>query len=159
MQNLRAYYFLILIAAFLSETKAETWRELTGSASSYEGWVKARPVFKTIERELDDAGLDALVPLEGAAAAKSGHAFSDEIAAFVARRSGQILSPFTLLKSDYFSGLQKMSLPERVDGAPNYRKVRMLGPADTAPATPVTATFDQNAGPLVYGVGMPTLDG
>lgn len=98
--SLRAYYFLILFAAFLHETKAKTWRDLRETAS-YESWVKARPVFKTIERELDSSvGLEALVALDKPT--KSGMAQSDEIYDFVAARAGRILSSFTLLKSDYF---------------------------------------------------------
>ena len=94
-----AYFFLILFSSFLNESKAETWRELRDTLS-YEAYVKERPVFKTIERELDTAGIDALVPLEKPVPA--GNALSDEVADFVAKRSGRILSAFTLLKSDYF---------------------------------------------------------
>lgn len=71
--------------------------------SSYESYVRDRPVFKTIERELETEGKEALVPLEKPLAA--GNALSDEVAAFVAKRSGRILSAFTLLKSDYFVSL------------------------------------------------------
>lgn len=105
----RAYYFLILFASFLNESKAETWRELQ-SSFSYEAYVKDRPVFKTIEGELDAAGLEALKPLEKPVAA--GNALSNEIADFVAKRNGRILSPFTLLKSDYFV----RDFPELVQG-------------------------------------------
>lgn len=102
----RAYYFLILFSSFLNESKAETWRQLRDTLS-YESYVKDRPVFKTIERELDTAGIEALVPLEKPIAA--GNALSDEVAEFVAKRSGRILSPFTLLKSDYF--VRSLSFP------------------------------------------------
>lgn len=43
-----------------------------------------------------------------------GIALPDEIAQTVANRSGNILSASTILKSDFFSNLQKMSLPEYV---------------------------------------------
>lgn len=59
------------------------------------------------------------------------------------------------MKSDFFSGLQKMSLSERVDGSPNFRRVPLLfGETLTQGHTET----DQ-AGPLVYGSGMPTVDG
>lgn len=116
LQNLRCYFFIILFAHSLSEQKAQTWREF-----KYEAFVRDRPVFKTIERELEHAGLSSLVPLQRSV--ESSNALSDEVHAFVARRSGRILSAMTLLKSDYFSGLQKMSLPERVHGVPNFRYV------------------------------------
>ena len=99
IQDLRAYYFIILFASFLNETTAETWRELR-ETYNYEKYVKDRPVFATIERELETAGLSALVPLEKSV--EAGNALSDEIHDFVAHRSGSILSAFTLLKSDYF---------------------------------------------------------
>lgn len=104
----RAYYFLILFSSFLNESKAETWRQLRDTLS-YESYVKDRPVFKTIERELDSAGIEALVPLEKPIAA--GNALSDEVVEFVAKRSGRILSPFTLLKSDYFVNSLSSSFP------------------------------------------------
>ncbi|ORY84702.1 inositol hexakisphosphate-domain-containing protein [Leucosporidium creatinivorum] len=156
LQNLRAYYFLILFSSFLNESKAETWRQLRDTLS-YEAYVKDRPVFKTIERELDTAGIEALVPLEKPIAA--GNALSDEVAEFVAKRSGRILSPFTLLKSDYFSGLQKMSLPERVEGAPNFRRVRLLFGGDAATPTSAAVPTGADGASLVYGTGMPTVDG
>ena len=96
IQDLRAYYFLILFASFLNESEAETWRELR-----YEKYVKENPVFATIERQLETAGLSTLVPLEKTIV-EAGNALSDEIHDFVAHRSGSILTAFTLLKSDYF---------------------------------------------------------
>jgi hypothetical protein len=38
----------------------------------------------------------------------------DEVVRVVANRSGVVLSASTILKSDFFSNLQKMSLPEYV---------------------------------------------
>lgn len=96
---IRAYYFLILFASFLNESKAETWRDLRETAT-YEQFVKERPVFKTIESELDTATIEALIPLERPLV--TGNALSDEVADFVSKRSGRILSQYTLLKSDYF---------------------------------------------------------
>lgn len=79
------------------------------------------------------------------------------------------MSPFTLLKSDFFvsgslfarsnlklirlqAGLQKMSLPERIDGAPNFRRASLLFATETAVASGASS-------PIVYGSGMPTIDG
>jgi hypothetical protein len=45
----------------------------------------------------------------------------DEVSQVVANRSGAILSAQTILKSDFFSGLQKQSLPEYV-----YREIDEL---------------------------------
>ncbi|GAA5966606.1 hypothetical protein JCM21900_001467 [Sporobolomyces salmonicolor] len=149
LRELRAYFFLLLLTCFLTETRPETWRDL-GQSSSYEDFVRQRPVFKTIERELDLAGIDALTPLERPLLG-DGTASNDEAAEFVAKRGGRVLSAFTLLKSDFFSGLQKMSLPERVDGAPNFRRVPLSFAAN--------ANKDSDSGPVVYGTGMPTVEG
>ncbi|GAA5906325.1 uncharacterized protein JCM6883_005515 [Sporobolomyces salmoneus] len=152
LKELRAYFFLILLMCYLNETRPETWRDL-GQTSSYEDYIRQRPVFKTIERELDSARIEALVPLERPLT--DGAASNDEVADFVAQRSGRVLSAFTLLKSDFFSGLQKMSLPERVDGAPNFRRVQL---DFSAAVNDGTKSTNEN-GPLVYGTGMPTTDG
>lgn len=155
VQNLRSYFFMILFAAYLNETRAETWRELRES-SSYESFVKSRPVFKTIESTLEHASLDALTPIEKPL--EAGNALSGEVSEFVAKRSGRVLSAFTMLKSDFFLGLQKMSLPERIEGLPNFRRV----PLASTIADGSTATPESQVSPLdsfVFGTGMPRLDG
>ena len=55
----------------------------------------------------------ALKPLERVDLSQ-GVALPDEARQVVASRSGSILSVSTILKSDFFSNLQKMSLPESV---------------------------------------------
>ena len=55
--------------------------------------------------------MSTLKPLERVDAVE-GLALPDEVQAIVANRSGSILSASTILKSDFFSNLQKMSLPE-----------------------------------------------
>jgi len=69
------------------------------------------PVIKTFEKELLAEGIDALKPLERADA-KEGMADPDEVTQVVVNRTGSILSASTILKSDFFSNLQKMTLPE-----------------------------------------------
>jgi hypothetical protein len=70
-------------------------------------------VIKTFEKELHGEGLDALKPLERAGD-QEGVADPDEVTQIVQNRSGTILSVSTILKSDFFSNLQKMTLPEYV---------------------------------------------
>lgn len=55
--------------------------------------------------------MSTLKPLERVDDAE-GLALPDEVQAIVANRTGSILSASTILKSDFFSNLQKMSLPE-----------------------------------------------
>lgn len=57
--------------------------------------------------------LNTLKPLERVDVA-DGVPLPDEVRKVVANRSGSILSASTILKSDFFSNLQKMSLPECV---------------------------------------------
>lgn len=70
-------------------------------------------VIKTFEREMIDNGINALKPLDRADD-KSGVADPDEVTKVVVNRSGSILSASTIVKSDFFSNLQKMTLPEYV---------------------------------------------
>ena len=48
-----------------------------------------------------------------------GEAMPDEVTQVVTNRNGAILSASTILKSDFFSNLQKMSLPEYVHAKTN----------------------------------------
>ena len=70
-------------------------------------------VLKTFEKELGADGLNALKLLERARVTE-GEAMPDEVTQVVTNRNGAILSASTILKSDFFSNLQKMSLPEYV---------------------------------------------
>ena len=58
-------------------------------------------------------GINAFKPLERVDIAE-GMPLPDEVKQVVANRSGAVLSASTILKSDFFSNLQKMSLPEYV---------------------------------------------
>ena len=68
-------------------------------------------MIKTFEKELTGDGINALKPLERADD-KIGIADPDEVTRVVVNRSGSILSASTIIKSDFFSNLQKMTLPE-----------------------------------------------
>ena len=70
-------------------------------------------VIKTFEKELIADGVNALKPLERVDV-QEGVALPDEVKKVVANRSGIILSASTIVKSDFFSNLQKMTLPEYV---------------------------------------------
>lgn len=61
-----------------------------------------------------------------------------EMGMVAALRNGEVLGSQTVLKSDHCPGCQNQNLPERVEGAPNFREV---------PGFPV------------YGVANPTTDG
>lgn len=61
-----------------------------------------------------------------------------EMGVVAATRCGEVLGSQTVLKSDHCPGCQNLNLPDRVEGAPNFRSV---------PGFPV------------YGVANPTVDG
>ena len=120
LQNLRRYFELIIFQAYLQSAEPDTIQ----THESLESFVKSRPVIKTFEKELLTVteDLTTLKPLERVDAAE-GAPLPDEERKLVANRSGSILSASTILKSDFFSNLQKMSLPECVcsDLNPKHR--------------------------------------
>ncbi|TFK69694.1 hypothetical protein BDN72DRAFT_767637 [Pluteus cervinus] len=154
LQNLRRYFEIIVFQAYLQSTEPDTMESLP----SIESFVRERPVIKTFEKELLTEGINALKPLER----MSAEADPDEVTKVVVNRAGSILSASTILKSDFFSNLQKMTLPERIDGSPNFRRVPLtLKPSFCRSAAHGTMDFvvDKNNGKMVCGSGMPTFDG
>ncbi len=109
LHHLQQYFELIILQAYLSVTPTATWRDL----ETLEHFVQTRPVFRTFQQELRAAGADALKPLERVDVGDDPAAI-DEVNLVVANRAGVVLSAATILKSDFFSNLQKMSLPEWV---------------------------------------------
>ncbi|KAH7106320.1 inositol hexakisphosphate-domain-containing protein [Auriculariales sp. MPI-PUGE-AT-0066] len=147
IHNLRRYFQLVEFQAYLQATRPGMLQD----HETFPAFLKQHPVFQTFEHEMLAQGPAALKPLERVSVS-DGVAFPDEAKQLVANRSGKtcpgsILSASTILKSDFFSGLQKMSLPERIEGAPNFRRLPLkLG-----------EEVDKNHN--VCGCGMPTVDG
>ncbi|KAI0768012.1 inositol hexakisphosphate-domain-containing protein [Trametes elegans] len=161
LQNLRRYFELIIFQAYLQSTEPDTMQ----NHESFESFVKSRPVIKTFEKELMSEDLNTLKPLERVDVSEDTP-LPDEVRQVVANRSGSILSASTILKSDFFSNLQKMSLPERIDGAPNFRRVPLaLHLVSSQVASPGAEKQDKidfvaaGEDKWVCGSGMPTVDG
>ncbi|PAV16188.1 metal ion binding oxidoreductase [Pyrrhoderma noxium] len=150
LYNLRRYFELIIFQWYLSTIEPDTIR----TVESFESFVKNHPVIKTFEKDLQAEGLNALKPLERVDLAE-GVALPDEARQVVMSRKGSILSASTILKSDFFSNLQKMSLPERVEGSPNFRRVPLLVELNSAPGL----NGNIFRGKRVCGSGMPTVQG
>ncbi|KAG1819922.1 inositol hexakisphosphate-domain-containing protein [Suillus variegatus] len=151
MHNLQRYFELILFQAYLRSTEPDTMQ----SFETFKSFIENRPVIKTFEKELIAEGLRALKPLERADVNESV-ARPDEVKQVVVNRSGSILSASTILKSDFFSNLQKMSLPERIEGSPNFRRVPLtLKLGSSRASSPV----DSADGKMLCGSGMPTVQG
>ncbi|EPQ54220.1 hypothetical protein GLOTRDRAFT_116807 [Gloeophyllum trabeum ATCC 11539] len=156
LHNLRRYFELIIFQAYLRSTEPDTMQ----SHETFESFVASRPVLKTFEKELLVDGTDALKLIQRADVV-SGEALPDEVMQVVTNRSGTILSASTILKSDFFSNLQKMTLPERIEGAPNFRRVPLMLKLKQT-TTPSEADFQPWIGPdakMVCGSGMPTVQG
>ncbi|KAG6332100.1 hypothetical protein ID866_6987 [Astraeus odoratus] len=154
LQNLRRYFELIAFQAFLQSTMPDTIR----SVESFEQFIEDRPVIKTFQKELIIDGLHALRPLERTDV-DGGVAHPDEVKQVVVNRSGSILSASTILKSDFFSNLQKMTLPERIEGAPNFRRLPLTLKFASSSGDPTLAFDGAGDGKMVCGSGMPTVQG
>ncbi|KAF8623644.1 hypothetical protein AX17_007344 [Amanita inopinata Kibby_2008] len=156
LQNLRRYFELIVFQSYLQSTKPDTMENF----QTMETYVNNLPVIMTFEKELQSNGLDALKPLERVDP-KEDMADPDEVTQVVTNRSGTILSASTILKSDFFSNLQKMTLPERIDGSPNFRRIPLtLRPVLSPNLNGTDFIVDGEFGAkMVCGSGMPTIDG
>jgi hypothetical protein len=53
----------------------------------------------------------------------AGEQTGADMDAVVSARSGEVLGRSTILKSDHFPGCQNTNLPEKIEGAPNFREV------------------------------------
>lgn len=156
IHNLRRYFELIVFQSYLSQTKPD----LLEAQPSFRAFVLRQPVLNTIAKEFDKIDISTIMPLQKVDAS-DGVALSDEVQEVVSNRSGSILSAYTMLKSDFFSGILKRGLPERIEGMPNLRGVPMLltphiavGAGPSTPRTPIYAH-----GREAWGSGMPTVDG
>ncbi|KAI0091045.1 inositol hexakisphosphate-domain-containing protein [Irpex rosettiformis] len=158
LANLRRYFELIIFQAYLQSIEPDTMQ----SFPTIENYVKERPVIKTFEKELTADSINALKPLERVDM-REGLPLPDEVKQVVANRSGTILSASTILKSDFFSNLQKMSLPERIDGSPNFRRVPLLlqrvRPGTGTPTTQPEFVASEKNDQYICGSGMPTVHG
>ncbi|XP_076959622.1 uncharacterized protein LOC143635749 [Bidens hawaiensis] len=136
VEYLERYYYLICFAVYLHTEKSS-------SNFTFYHWMKARPELYTIIRRLlrrdpmGALGYANIKPLNKVSKPGDGH-HPSEMGIVAVSRTGEVLGSQTVLKSDHCPGCQQPSLPERVDGAPNFREI---------PGFPV------------YGVANPTVEG
>ncbi|XVF72883.1 hypothetical protein PTKIN_Ptkin12aG0156300 [Pterospermum kingtungense] len=142
VEYLERYYFLICFTVYIHSERAAL-RSSSSDHTSFSDWMKARPELYSILRRLlrrypmGALGYTSLKPtLTKIVESADGH--PHEVGVVAALRNGEVLGSLTVLKSDHCPGCQSVSLPERVEGAPNFREV---------PGFPV------------YGVANPTIDG
>ncbi|KAK7392157.1 hypothetical protein VNO78_20587 [Psophocarpus tetragonolobus] len=142
VEYLERYYFLICFAVYIHSEMATLCSSSAGR-SSFTDWMRHRPELYSIIRRLlrrnpmGALGHSSLKPsLKKIAESTDGR--PSEMGVVAALRNGEVLGSQTVLKSDQCPGCQHPRLPERVEGAPNFREV---------PGFPV------------YGVANPTIDG
>ncbi|KAH8517096.1 hypothetical protein H0E87_005155 [Populus deltoides] len=142
VEYLERYYSLICFAVYI-HSERDALRSSSFGHSSFADWMRARPeLYSIIRRLLRRNPMGALGYASPKPSptriAESADGRPHEMGVVAALRNGEVLGSQTVLKSDHCPGCQNPSLPERVDGAPNFREV---------PGFPV------------YGVANPTIDG
>ncbi|KAG6550760.1 hypothetical protein Mapa_007664 [Marchantia paleacea] len=141
VEYLERYYFLICFAVYIHTDQSAL---LPNRVPTFQQWMRARPELYSILRRLlrrDPMGALGYVNNPPGVVKKGSSSSSGRpknMETVVASRNGQVLGRQTVLKSDHCPGCQNNYLPERVEGAPNFREV---------------------AGVPVYGVANPTIDG
>ncbi|KAL8544739.1 hypothetical protein ACS0TY_005100 [Phlomoides rotata] len=142
VEYLERYYFLICFAVYLHTERGDPYPMSSGQCSFTE-WMRARPELYSILRRLlrrDPMGALGFTNLKPSLAQCSDSADGRplEMSQVAALRNGEVLGSQTVLKSDHCPGCQHPCLPERLEGAPNFREI---------PGFPV------------YGVANPTVEG
>eukprot|EP00897_Mesotaenium_endlicherianum_P000190 jgi/Mesen1/10171/ME000076S09681 len=144
MEYLERYYFLICFAVYI-HTDPTAMEARARGEGSFQPWMRSRPELYSILRRLlrrdpmRALGYQSTTSLaRSASSAVAAGGRSNDMATILANRSGSVLGLQTVLKSDHCPGCQSLNLEERVDGAPNFRRIR---------------------GFPVYGVANPTVDG
>ncbi|PWA70401.1 hypothetical protein CTI12_AA289430 [Artemisia annua] len=138
VEYLERYYYLICFAVYLHTERAVN--HPTAPAHFYD-WMKARPELYTIIRRLlrrDPMGALGYANIKPLNKMNKGDGHPSEMGIVAVSRTGEVLGSQTVLKSDHCPGCQQPYLPERVEGAPNFREIH---------------------GFPVYGVANPTVEG
>ncbi|GFS30570.1 hypothetical protein Acr_00g0012640 [Actinidia rufa] len=117
VQGMEVFFYLLSDVQRFFEDTSMPWL-LRRNPMGALGYANSNPVLKRI--------------------AESSDGRPCEMSVVAALRNGEVLGSQTVLKSDHCPGCQHPSLPERVEGAPNFREI---------PGFPV------------YGVANPTIDG
>lgn len=115
LKCLERYWIVILFQAFLDTHSPKDFS--SSRRPTFKAWIAAHAEFATLRLEMLAGDVESLTPL-------LPHADSDvSEASVIASRSGSVLASQTILKPDLFPGCQKKTLKDRVEGAPNYRRI------------------------------------
>ncbi|KNE61257.1 hypothetical protein AMAG_18757 [Allomyces macrogynus ATCC 38327] len=135
LRHLVRYFKLLVFQAYLDDVPART--ATLGARESFTSWLKRHPELGAMLRELEEAAVEGdsravashVTPVD-ALQPGDGIALSSEVLQVVRARKGAVLGNLTILKHDAFPGCQKLGLPERVEGAPNFRHVPLAAVRD-----------------------------
>ncbi|KAJ3372938.1 hypothetical protein GGF31_001475 [Allomyces arbusculus] len=172
LRHLVRYFKLLVFQAYLDDVPART--ATLGARESFTSWLKRHPELGAMLRELEEAAVEGdaravaahVTPVD-ALQPGDGIALSSEVLQVVRARKGAVLGNLTILKHDAFPGCQKLGLPERVEGAPNFRHVPLAAVRDAVVGL-LQVTTEAGLGlpgagaqqlQGVCGVAMPQADG
>ncbi|TPX58470.1 hypothetical protein SpCBS45565_g07990 [Spizellomyces sp. 'palustris'] len=149
--NLKRYFLLIAFQAYLNQNEPGFGVEL----ESFTLWLDSHAEFKGMKHAMElENGMDAILPVEQMDPG-DGLALSSEVLEVVSQRNGAVMGKNTILKYDMFPGAQKLSLTERIDGAPNYRRIPLPNVRGICMQGKAICA-DTDRASAVYGIGMPT---
>lgn len=154
-QALRRYFYLIVFQAYLQAVKPDTIHAM----QTFDNFVRKQPVLETIGKEFDKEDISLITPLQRIEAA-DGMALDDEVTEVVANRDGAILTAYTMLKSDFFSGIAKVHLSQ-IEGIPNLRCVALLidPSGHQSSASSQASSASGKIEPVTWGSGQATIEG
>ncbi|KAI9144841.1 inositol hexakisphosphate-domain-containing protein [Paraphysoderma sedebokerense] len=161
--SLERYFGLIVFQAYLDEITPATIH----TTEPFKSWIQRHPEILTIKAEFARNEEKSLIPVERQTAG-DGVALTSEVTQVVNQRAGAVLATQTILKHDAFPGCQKLSLPDRIEGAPNFRQVKLVevrkGVRSLIRKSAVSTGLDlgkvdENEISKVIGVAMPTSEG
>ncbi|KAI8918923.1 inositol hexakisphosphate-domain-containing protein [Entophlyctis helioformis] len=128
--HLKRYYTLILFQNYLDQNEPSV---LAHQLMTFTQWLAMYPEFATIREEIEPPSsasgalsIQPLIPVEQLAPG-DGIALSSEVLDVMRRRNGAVLGQGSMIKYDLFPGAQKLSLPDRIEGAHNFRRIELAG--------------------------------
>lgn len=157
--HFRRYFQLIVFQAYLDATPPTH----VDSMPTFEEFVRKQPVFSTFWSESDKVDISTITPLQKVDQSV-GVALDDEVQEVVSNRAGNVLSTYTMLKSDMFPGLAAQALSQ-IEGIPNLRGESVLL-GNMGPSVPSTPWSGPNSNEMLapekvetWGHGMPSIGG
>ncbi|KAI3645959.1 hypothetical protein MP228_008887 [Amoeboaphelidium protococcarum] len=146
LNSLHRYFLLIAFQAYLNDNQNYDLEQMP----TFQDWMANHLEFQTLINEMYHLKMNSLIPV-GNQNLGDGVALSSEVSQVVRSRRGSVLAQHMILKFDHFPGCQKLTLTDRVEGAPNFRQVDISSIDELS-----TSDTDQMG--RIYGVAMPTKD-